>query len=67
VSAPDGQRSETVVVRARYCGPPDSGNGGYSAGLLGTRLPGTPQVIEQIKAQLDRLVSALLGESGREP
>lgn len=35
---------ETLVIPARYCGPPESGNGGYSAGLLGTRLSGTAEV-----------------------
>lgn len=65
MSAPDGQRSETVVVRARYCGPPDSGNGGYSAGLLGTRLPGTPQVRLHSPPPLDRpLTLRCDGETG---
>jgi hypothetical protein len=27
-----------LVVEARYCGPPNSGNGGYVAGLLARRL-----------------------------
>lgn len=45
---------ETVVIPARYCGPPDSGNGGYSAGLLGTRLPGTTEVRLRRPPPLDR-------------
>lgn len=28
-----------ITVAARYCGPPTSGNGGYTAGLIATRLP----------------------------
>jgi hypothetical protein len=28
---------ETIEIARRYCGPPDSGNGGYVAGLLATR------------------------------
>ena len=44
----------TVVIRARYCGPPESGNGGYSAGLLGTRLEGTSEVRLRRPPPLDR-------------
>ena len=31
-------------IASRYCGPPDSGNGGYSAGLLATHLSGPVEV-----------------------
>lgn len=33
--------SETVIIHRRFCGPPDSGNGGYSAGLLARALGGS--------------------------
>lgn len=33
--------SETVVIHRRFCGPPDSGNGGYSAGILARALGGS--------------------------
>ena len=33
----DEQRSETITIERRFCGPPDSGNGGYTAGLLAAR------------------------------
>ena len=33
-----------VSIAHRYCGPPTSGNGGYSAGLLAGFAPGTTQV-----------------------
>ena len=29
-----GMESAALVVPGRYCGPPDTGNGGYTAGLL---------------------------------
>ncbi len=29
---------DTVIVPARFCGPPDSGNGGYTCGLLAREL-----------------------------
>lgn len=36
--------SETIVIKRRFCGPPDSGNGGYVCGLLAQRLDGTAEV-----------------------
>ena len=33
-----------IRIAARFCGPPQSGNGGYSAGLLARQLPGDVQV-----------------------
>src|SRR5207248_10722012 len=27
-----------IVIAKRFCGPPDSGNGGYSSGLLANKL-----------------------------
>lgn len=32
--------SETLVIRHRFCGPPNSGNGGYVCGLLARHLTG---------------------------
>lgn len=33
-----------IRIASRYCGPPDSGNGGYSAGLLAAQLSGAVEV-----------------------
>jgi hypothetical protein len=33
-------RGRAVIIARRFCGPPDSGNGGYSAGLLASALGG---------------------------
>ncbi|MFQ5534486.1 MAG: PaaI family thioesterase [Sphingomonadales bacterium] len=33
-----------VIIDRRFCGPPDSGNGGYVAGLLAGRIEGAAQV-----------------------
>jgi hypothetical protein len=33
-----------VIIDRRFCGPPDSGNGGYSAGLLAAALGGAVEV-----------------------
>jgi hypothetical protein len=34
-----GRVTATVTIPARYCGPPQSANGGYTCGLLAARLP----------------------------
>lgn len=33
-----------VVIRKRFCGPPDSGNGGYTCGLIAEALGGASEV-----------------------
>ena len=33
-----------LTIDPRYCGPPNSANGGYISGMLGQLLPGTAQV-----------------------
>ena len=33
--------TEKVVINHRFCGPPNSGNGGYSCGVMGIHLDGT--------------------------
>lgn len=35
---------ETVLIAPRYCGPTESGNGGYTCGLLGARVEGAAEV-----------------------
>ena len=46
---------ETVVIPARYNGPPDSGNGGYSAGVVAAVLGGGPaEVTLKAPPPLDR-------------
>src|SRR5215469_13773557 len=32
--------SSTIRIARRFCGPPETGNGGYSAGTLASLLPG---------------------------
>jgi hypothetical protein len=46
--------TDKIIVGSRYCGPPDSGNGGYVCGLLGSRFPGTAQVTLRLPPPLDR-------------
>lgn len=43
----------TVSIKPRFCGPPNSGNGGYSCGLLGKNIPGAAQVRLHMPPPLD--------------
>jgi hypothetical protein len=45
---------EHVVVARRFHGPPDSGNGGYVAGLFGTRIKGPAEITLRAPIPLDR-------------
>ncbi len=35
---------QTVIIKQRFCGPPNSGNGGYSCGILAKNINGPAQV-----------------------
>jgi hypothetical protein len=41
--------SGEIVIDPRFCGPPGTGNGGYSSGLLGARLAGAGPVEVTLK------------------
>lgn len=49
---------QTVTIAKRYCGPPNSGNGGYSAGLLAAALlgdePGAVEITLKAPPPLDQ-------------
>jgi hypothetical protein len=47
-------RDATVSIDRRFRGPLDSANGGYAAGLVGSRLGGTAQVTLRRPPPLDR-------------
>ncbi|MBV9437851.1 MAG: hypothetical protein JOZ44_17465 [Acidobacteria bacterium] len=46
--------SSTITISRRFCGPPDSGNGGYSSGLLASHLPGACQCTLRKPIPLER-------------
>lgn len=46
--------SETVTIKRRFCGPPESGNGGYVCGLVGQSLPGSATVRLFMPPPLDK-------------
>lgn len=45
---------DTLTIARRYCGPPTTGNGGYSAGLLGRYIDGPAQVTLRSPPPLER-------------
>ncbi|MCJ7557943.1 MAG: hypothetical protein MUP90_13645 [Gammaproteobacteria bacterium] len=51
--------SEIITVNQRFCGPPDSGNGGYVCGLLGGRYEGAAEVTLRSPPPLDRPMAVL--------
>jgi hypothetical protein len=55
-----------MLVARRFCGPPDSGNGGYTAGLLSTSLGPSVEVTLRHPPPLERELSVTLdGEHAR--
>ena len=48
--------SETLIIKSRFQGPPDSGNGGYSAGVLGKLIDGPAVVRLSIPPPLDSVM-----------
>ncbi len=44
----------SITIQKRFCGPPESGNGGYSAGIIGTRIAGPAEVTLRKPPPLDR-------------
>ncbi len=56
----------TLRIAPRFCGPPDSGNGGYSAGLLGAALGGVVEVTLRKPPPLNTDLTLELGSNGAE-
>jgi hypothetical protein len=46
--------TQTLIIPRRYCGPPESGNGGYSCGVVGSLLGPTAEVTLRTPPPLDR-------------
>ncbi len=42
-----------IIIKRRFRGPPESGNGGYSCGMLGTLMPGPAEVTLRKPPPLD--------------
>ena len=45
--------SDPIVIGRRFCGPPDSGNGGYACGLIAARVDGPAEVTLRLPPPLE--------------
>jgi hypothetical protein len=62
--AKPSEQPETITVAARFCGPPESGNGGYTCGLLAAGLHGPVEVTLRRPPPLDRPLAVLGSPDG---
>lgn len=54
----------SVTIAARYKGPPTSGNGGYSCGLMAKELSGAVEASLKVPPPLDKELSILVDDDG---
>lgn len=47
---------KSIFIAKRFCGPPDSGNGGYTCGLLAEALGGTSEVTLRMPIPIERVM-----------
>ncbi len=57
---------QAIYVDGRFCGPPDSGNGGYTCGLAAKSLGGCVEVRLRKPIPLNQNLTISANESGRE-
>jgi hypothetical protein len=55
---------ERLEIGARFCGPPEVGNGGYVAGRLARHLPGSCEVALRAPAPLEQPLEIRRGDEG---
>jgi hypothetical protein len=56
---------DVIVVRRRFHGPPDSGQGGYVCGLFGGGIPGAAEVSLRMPPPLERPLAVEHADGGR--
>lgn len=56
--------STTVIIPSRFNGPPDSGNGGFSCGVLAAHIDGPARVRLHVPPPLDRQLEVRPGADG---
>ena len=54
----------SVTINKRYCGPPNSGNGGYVCGRLARYIPGGAEVTLRAPPPLDRRLDVIAVDDG---
>jgi hypothetical protein len=59
-----GSVAEVLIIERRFCGPPDSANGGYACGSVASLIGGAAEVTLRSPPPLDRALDlARVGES----
>jgi hypothetical protein len=53
-----------IIIDKRYCGPPNSGNGGYVCGRLARQIPGAAEVTLRAPPPLDKPLDAVATDDG---
>ncbi|MBR0846930.1 hypothetical protein JQ543_04155 [Bradyrhizobium diazoefficiens] len=53
-----------IMIDKRYCGPPNSGNGGYVCGRLARHIPGAAEVTLRAPPPLGKALDALATDEG---
>ena len=54
----------SIIIDKRYCGPPNSGNGGYVCGRLAGHIPGGAEVTLRAPPPLDRQLDVVATDDG---
>ena len=54
----------SIIIDRRYCGPPNSGNGGYVCGRLAGHVSGGAEVTLRAPPPLDRLLDVVAADDG---
>ena len=55
---------QTMTIARRFCGPPNSGNGGYVCGRLARHIPGGAEVTLRAPPPLDKPLDAVATDNG---
>ena len=53
-----------IIIDKRYCGPPNSGNGGYVCGRLARHIPGAAEVTLRAPPPLDTPLDTIAADDG---
>ena len=54
----------SIIIDKRYCGPPNSGNGGYVCGRLARHIPGGAEVTLRIPPPLEKPLDVVATDDG---
>ena len=55
----------SVIIEKRYCGPPNSANGGYACGRLARYIPGGAEITLHAPPALDKALDVVAMDDGR--